>query len=160
MIETNSYQCYSKQWKDYIDSNFFIGYPYAYLCMSRQDVSEEVLKNKIAIISSNSKDEEDIYEIEAKFEFNSTAITCLTNESWAHELVHNSYPISSDYFWIPCVTSTGLLANFYYYKPIDGEFVFLNGCIFFKFLIPLMISADFTCNLFVDSQVILKKLNE
>ena len=110
---------------------FFIGYPYAYLCMSRQDVSEEVLKNKIAIMSTNSQDGEDIHEIiEAKFEFNSTAITCLTNESWAHELVHNSYPNSSHDAWIPCVTSTGLLVNFGYSKPIDGEFHFDFGCIF------------------------------
>ena len=141
---------------------YFIGYPYAYLCMSRQDVSEEVLKNKIAIISSNTQDgQEDINEIEATFEFNSTAISCLTDESWALELVHNSYPNGSQSAWIPCVTSTGLLANFhFYYKPIDGEFLFLDGCIFFKFLILLMLSADFTCNLFVDSQVILKKFNE
>ena len=126
--------------------------------MSRQDVSDEVLKNKIAIISSNTQDGEDINEIEAKFEFNSTAITCLTNESWAHELVHNSYPKSSNYSWIPCVTTNGLLVNFRYHnKPVDGKFVFFDGCIFFKFLILLMLSADFTCNFFVDSQVILKK---
>ena len=140
MIETNSYQCYSKQWKDYIDSTFFIGYPYAYLCMSRQDVSEEVLKNKIAIISTNSQDGEDINEIEAKFEFNSTAITCLTNESWAHELVHNSYANNSHSAWIPCVTSTGLLVNFRYRnKPIDGYGYQINyGCIFYKLVIVLI----------------------
>ena len=131
MIETNSYQCYSKQWKDDIDTNYFIGYPYAYLCMSRQDVSEEVLKNKIAIISSNTQDGEDINEIEANFEFNSTAISCLTDESWALELVHNSFPNSSHGAWIPCVTSSGLLSNFRYKKPIDGEFDFDYGGIFF-----------------------------
>ena len=109
---------------------YFVEYPYAYFCMSRQDVSEEVLKNKIAIISTNSQDGEDIHEIEAKFEFNSTAITCLTNESWAHELVHNSYPNSSHEAGIPCVTSTGLLVNFLYTKRIDGEFDFYIGCIF------------------------------
>ena len=129
--------------------------------MSRKDVSEEVLKYNISIISTNAQDGEDIRKIEAKFEFNSTAITCLTNESWALELVHNSYPNSSHYAFIPCVTSTGLLVNFeYYYEPIYGEIYFIGGCIFFKFLILLMLSADSTCNLFVDSQVILKKLNE
>ena len=130
MIETNSYQCYSKHWKEFIDTYYFIGYPYAYLCMSRKDVSAEVLKNNISIISTNAKDGEDIRKIEAKFEFNSTAITCLTNESWAHELVHSSYPNSSHTAGIPCVTSTGLLVNFNYYKPIDGEFDFISGCIF------------------------------
>ena len=72
-----------------------MGYTYAYFCISRKDVSEEVLKNKISIISTDSQDGEDINEIEAKFEFNSTAITCLTKESWALELVHNNYANSS-----------------------------------------------------------------
>ena len=98
--------------------------------MSRQDVSEEVLKNKIAIISTNSQDGEDIQEIEAKFEFNSTVISCLTDESLALELVHKSYPNSSHNAWIPCVTSSGVLANFQYKKPIDGEFDFYYGGIF------------------------------
>ena len=28
---------------------YFIGYPYAYLCMSRKDINKEVLKNEISI---------------------------------------------------------------------------------------------------------------
>ena len=112
--------------------------------MSRKDVSEEVLKNNISIISTNAQDGEDIRKIEAKFEFNSTAITCLTKESWALELVHNSYANRSSVLaYVPCVTSTGLLVNFqYHYDPIDVEFHFNEGCIFLQLLILLIFFAD------------------
>ena len=115
-IEQNfQFQCYERQWKDIIENQHFNGLPHAYWCWSRQVVNQTLLRKNITIASNTFEDMNNTNEIETSFQIVDNVVCCLFVESWAMELISNTTIYADEpKKWLPCITSTGLLANFGY----------------------------------------------
>ena len=100
----------------------------------RRDLNEKILENDIRIVTSAYK-RVDINHISAAFGFNSTHVKCINKDArWADKLTSNSVNVivcaDDCYVYVPCVTSSGLLANFHFVSyDLQGHIFIIEAMI-------------------------------
>ena len=107
MIE-DDYECYDKSYKD--TPTYKIGYNKYFWCWSREDNTENFLRNELNIKTSY-RNEKYNTSFTASFQFNKTHIKCDNDkEDWAQTWYDAT--VYQD-FYIPCVTNiVPIVVNF------------------------------------------------